>query len=172
MKFFWFRPAGDVVHHMLLGKSRNAFEGIWQKFWSYSCCNCEWISVSEESEQATFIHGTYAFNAWCSPRTNPKTSWRISLEPKGSQFFLLMVHLKHFELYIRAIAWRIWLCWNTVREGKKKAHQYCQNSEVFCSSWLSAKLVHWFKLKPWRGFLLTGLEGHTGNTVHSHLMLH
>lgn len=145
MKLFWFRPAGDAVPHMLSGKSRNAFKGIWQKFSSYSCFKCERMYVPEESEKAAFIHGTYAYNAWRSPRTNPKTLRTISVEP-NQQFLLLIVPLKHFELCsvcTRAVVWSIWLCWNTVKEEKKKAHQYCQNSEVFCSSWMSVKLVHW-----------------------------
>lgn len=115
------------------------------------------MSVPEESEWATIIHGTCAFNTCCSPCTNPKTLWQISVEAKGIQhFFLLTVPLKRVELYsvcTIAVAWRMWLCWNTVKQGgKKKAYQYCQNSEVFCSSWMSVKLVHWLWAKALAGF--------------------
>lgn len=49
---------------MLLGRSRNAFEDVRQKFSSYSCCKCEQMSVPEGSKQVTFIHGTYLFNVY------------------------------------------------------------------------------------------------------------
>lgn len=94
---------------MLLGKSRNAFEDIRQKFSSYSRCKWEQMSVPEESKQVTFIHSTYLFNVYLKTvylvhdvhhiQTQKQCEGFLLNSKVNCRLFLLTVPLNNFELF-------------------------------------------------------------------------